>query len=309
MRTVLFAAPSETWEEYRTHLPDAVAEAGVAARIVTGAPPGEVDYIVYAPSGGLRDFGPFDRLRTVFCLWAGVETVVGNDTLTVPLTRMVDPGLTAGMVEYCLGHVLRHHLGIDADILRAPGDWTPRTPPLAQERKVAVLGLGALGGAVASALASAGFRVAGWSRREKKVTGIDCHFGEDGLARALDDADAVILLLPDTPETENILDADAIRRLAPGAAVINPGRGPLVDDAALLAALDEGRLGHATLDVFRHEPLPVDHPFWTHPRVTVTPHIAAATRAVTASRVIAENLRRAEAGEPLLHLVDRAAGY
>ena len=116
------------------------------------------------------------------------------------------------------------------------------------------------------------------------------------------------MLLPLTPQTEGLIDAGRLARLAPGAALINPGRGALIDDTALLGALD-GALGHATLDVFRQEPLPRDHPFWAHPKVTVTPHIASATRPGTAARVIAENIRRAEAGEPLLHLVDRARGY
>jgi glyoxylate/hydroxypyruvate reductase A len=118
-----------------------------------------------------------------------------------------------------------------------------------------------------------------------------------------------VTLLPLTPETENLLDAARLALPARGAALINPGRGPLIDDDALLAALDTGRIGHATLDVFRTEPLPRDHPYWAHPRVTVTPHVASATRPATAAQVIVENIRRAEAGEPLLHLVDRARGY
>jgi len=119
----------------------------------------------------------------------------------------------------------------------------------------------------------------------------------------------VILLLPDTPATNNILNADTLAMLPKGARIINPGRGPLIDDAALLEALDSGQVGHATLDVFRVEPLPADDPYWAHPNVTVTPHIAAETRASTASQVIAENIRRGEAGEPFLHLVDRSLGY
>jgi glyoxylate/hydroxypyruvate reductase A len=138
---------------------------------------------------------------------------------------------------------------------------------------------------------------------------VRCLSGAEGFAAALTGAAIVVTLLPDTAATRNILDAAALARLAPGAFVLNPGRGSLIDDAALLAALDAGHLAHATLDVFRTEPLPPDHPFWGHPRVTVTPHIAADTRAATASRVIAENIRRGEAGLPFLHLVDRALGY
>mgnify|MGYP001801557384 FL=1 len=135
------------------------------------------------------------------------------------------------------------------------------------------------------------------------------YHGEDGLAAALSKAEILILLLPDTKATENILDAPALALLPRGAFVINPGRGPLIDDDALLKAVDQGQVAGATLDVFRTEPLPADHPFWAHPRITVTPHIAAETRPATAARVIAENIRRGEAGLPFLHLVDRGSGY
>ena len=119
----------------------------------------------------------------------------------------------------------------------------------------------------------------------------------------------VVLLLPDTSATKNTLNANTLSLLAPGAVILNPGRGPLIDDNALLSALDSGQVGHATLDAFRVEPLPTDHPYWYHPRVTVTPHIASATRPETAAKVIVENIRRGQMGEPFLHMVDRKAGY
>jgi glyoxylate/hydroxypyruvate reductase A len=136
-----------------------------------------------------------------------------------------------------------------------------------------------------------------------------CHAGADGLDAALSGARIVVTLLPETRATENILDARALGLLAEGAAVINPGRGPLVDDRALLAALDAGQVAHATLDVFRKEPLPPDHPFWAHPGVTVTPHVAAATRPATAAKRVAEAIEALEAGRTPPGLVDRAAGY
>jgi len=174
---------------------------------------------------------------------------------------------------------------------------------------VALLGLGALGAACAGALAGLGFPVLGWSRTPKDLPGIECHHGRDGLKTVLSRAQIVVTLLPATPGTENTLNAETLGWLPQGAAIINPGRGALIDDAALLAALDAGQVGAATLDVFRVEPLPRDHPYWAHPKVTVTPHIAAETRPVTAARVVVENLRRLRDGEPLLHLVDRAEGY
>ncbi|MET4127351.1 glyoxylate/hydroxypyruvate reductase A [Roseovarius sp. MBR-6] len=306
---VLFAAGAEQWAIYRVPLLDALDRLGVAARVATDFPADEVDYIVYAPGSAVQDFTPFTRARAVLNLWAGVEKIVGNPTLHLPLARMVDHGLTQGMVEYVSGHVLRHHLGMDAHILRQDGVWRPDAPPLARDRRVSVLGLGALGAACARMLVALGFPVTGWSRRPREIAGLRCLSGEDGLHRTLAEADILVLLLPLTPETENLLDAARLALLPRGAVIVNPGRGPLIDDDALLAALDSGALGHATLDVFRVEPLPPAHPFWAHPRVTVTPHIASETRPDSAAEVIAENIRRGEAGEAFLYLVDPEAGY
>ncbi|RYI33051.1 MAG: glyoxylate/hydroxypyruvate reductase A [Acetobacteraceae bacterium] len=304
MPLILFAAPS-LWPEYRDVLPIALADAGIDATLVTKADPAEVDYIVYAPSSPVQDFTPYTRTKAVLNLWAGVDHAgqglgegrVAGDPL--------DPGLTEGMVEWVVGHTLRHHLGMDRHIVNPSHTWDPTCPPLARERPVTILGMGALGSACAAALRALNFPVTGWSRTEKPG---QLH-GDAGLSQALSTAQILITLLPKTPETENLLNADRLAMLPKGAVILNPGRGPLIDDDALLSALDAGHIGHATLDVFRVEPLPQDHRFWSHSKVTVTPHIAADTRAITASRVIAENIRRAEAGEPLLHQVDRARGY
>lgn len=306
MIRLLFSAPAGDWPEWRGPLERACA--GMGVEIADRMDPELVDYVAYAPGGGIDDFGRFPRLRAVLSLWAGVERIVGNPTLRAPLCRMVDPGLTAGMVEYVAGHVLRHHLGMDAHILGQDGVWRGAlVPPLAADRRVGVLGLGALGGAAALALRGLGFDVAGWSRRPREGLPFPCLHGAQGLAEVLARSEIVVLLLPATPATENLLDARRLATLPEGAVIVNPGRGRLIDEAALLAALD--RLGHATLDVFRTEPLPPGHPFWTHPRVTVTPHIASATRPATAAQVVAENIRRSEAGEPLLHQVDQTQGY
>ncbi len=311
MPNILFAARSERWDQYETPLRRALSDVGLGdARLTTEAAPGTVDYIVYAPNSDVQDFTPYTRLKAVLNLWAGVEDVVGNPTLTVPLARMVDEGLTDGMVEWVTGHVLRHHLGMDTHIHGQDGVWRAGSaPPLARDRTVAILGLGTLGSACARALAALNFRVLGWSRSAKDVDGVQTFHGSEGLKDVLHRAEIVVLLLPDTPATENTLDAEALALMPTGAVIINPGRGPLIDDDALLSALDAGQIGHATLDVFRTEPLPPEHPFWAHPKVTVTPHIASETRAPSAARVIAENIRRGEAGEPFLHLVDRSLGY
>jgi glyoxylate/hydroxypyruvate reductase len=308
MLTVLFAAPA-LWDEYQAPMRAALSEAGIAADLVQHADPGSVDYIVYAPSSPLQDFTPFTRAKAVLNLWAGVERITGNPTLTIPLCRMVDPALTEGMVEWVVGHTLRHHLGMDRHIVNPAHVWDPTCPPLARERPVAMLGMGALGLACARALMALNFPVTGWSRTPKTVDGIPCLHAADGLASALRGAQIVVTLLPKTADTENLLDAAHLALMPKGAVILNPGRGALIDDDALLAALDAGHIGHATLDVFRVEPLPKDHPFWAHPRVTVTPHIAADTRAPSAARVIVENIRRGESGLPFINLVDRARGY
>ncbi|MEP6019725.1 MAG: glyoxylate/hydroxypyruvate reductase A [Paracoccaceae bacterium] len=306
---VLFAATAERWDEYEMPIRHELKTVGIDAHLSLDIPAKDVDYIVYAPNSGLRDFAPFTRAKAVLSLWAGVETIVTNKTLTLPLCRMVDPSLTQGMVEWVVGHVLRHHLGMDKHILAKPGEWAPSAPPVAWDRSVTVLGLGELGQACAQALAGLGFNVSGWSRSPKEIEGVACYCGDEGLPDALAQAEIVVLLLPDTPATTNLMNAERLGLMAKGSVVINPGRGPLIDDAALLNALDQGQIGHATLDVFRIEPLPVEHRFWAHPKVTVTPHIASETRARWSAKTIAENIQRGESGKPFLHLVDVDLGY
>lgn len=306
---ILFAAKTESWDSYQQPLTEALQNAGLDFDLRTDFAPDEVDYIVYAPNSTVQDFTPYTRLKAVLNLWAGVENVVHNETLTVPLARMVDTGLSQGMIEWVCGHVLRHHLGMDTHIHGQDGTWRLGAPPLAKDRPVTILGMGELGQACGTALASLGFPVTGWSRSPKSLPEITTLHGESGLISALANAQILVLLLPDTPATTDIMNEERLSQLPRGAVVINPGRGPLIDDDALLAALDSGQLDHATLDVFRVEPLPKDHPFWAHPKVTVTPHIASATREDTASEVIAENIKRGEAGQPFLHLVDRSLGY
>ena len=272
---ILFAAKPDSWAAYETPLKTALHEVGVTADLRRDFAPAEVDYIVYAPNSTVQDFTPYTRCK----------------------------------MEWVTGHVLRHHLGMDAHIHGLQGRWDKHVPPLAEDRQVTILGMGALGSACAKALAGLGFDVTGWSRSAHDVAGVRCLHGDAGLAQALSRAQILVLLLPLTDATENLLDAAKLAQLPPGAVILNPGRGALIDDAALLAALDSGHVGHATLDVFRVEPLPTDHMFWAHPSVTVTPHIASETRPASASRVIAENVRRGEAGEPFVHLVDRKLGY
>ena len=218
----------------------------------------------------------------------GSAQVLGSGTYRVP-----DSGWT-----------LRAHLEMDR--YAQDGVWrNGQVPPLAHERPVTILGMGELGRAVARHLTAIGFPVTGFSRSGAPVPGVTV---TGDLDVALSGAEVLIALLPDTPETRGLLDARRLARLPQGAWIVNPGRGTLIDDPALLAALDEN-VAHAVLDVFRTEPLPPDHPFWAHPKITVTPHIAAETRPATAAPVAAANLRAAMAGQPVAHLVDRSRGY
>ncbi len=275
---ILFSANEENWRRYKAPLQDALDDKSLDYELGITITPSEVDYIIYAPT-------------------------------SVPLARMVDSGLTDGMVEWVTGHTLRHHLGIDKHIHGQDGIWRSYVPPLAKDRIITILGLGTLGTACGIALERLGFNVRGWSRREKRVDGILCFYGDDQIDSSLLDADIVVLLLPDTPLTQNILNQHTLNLLKRGAFVLNPGRGPLIDDDALLAALETGQIEHATLDVFRIEPLPKNHQYWSNNKVTVIPHKASETRPKTASQVIAMNIERAENGQELLYLVDRENGY
>ena len=309
MLNILFAAQSEKWDDYERPLTEALSAAGIAAHLAPEMAPPNVDYIVYAPNSSVQDFTPFTRLKAVLNLWAGVEAIAGNRTLKVPLTRMADTGMTEGMVDFVTAHVLRYHVGLDAHVVNPDRVWDDTPPPLARHRKVGILGIGALGGACAQRLASLGFQVMGWSRRPKALDGVTCYARPEGLAQILAQSEILVLLLPFTSETENTLNAHTLAQLPAGVRIINPGRGPLIDDDALLAALDTGHVAHATLDVFRQEPLPQGHPYWAHPRVTVTPHIASTTRPALAAERIVENIRLNEAGQPMRDVVDLNAGY
>jgi len=223
---------------------------------------------------------------------------------------MVAPGLTEGMTDYIVGHVMRHHLDIDRNIRQsADAIWDPTVPPLSRDRKVGILGLGALGSDAAAKLAGLRFDVGGWSRTAKTLDGVTCFHGDEGLRALIARSELIVTILPSTPQTRHILDADSLALAPRGAVVINPGRGPLIDDDALLDALSTGQIGHATLDVFNTEPLPEDHPYWRNANVTVTPHIAAETRTSDAARVVVEQIGRLQRDEPLWHIVDHHLGY
>ena len=311
MIKILFSASQKDWKKYKTELIRAMDDTKLVYEITTDLNCLDANYIIYAPSGGLEDFSKFKSLKAILSLWAGVENITGNTTIKVPLCRMVDTGLTQGMVEWVTGHVLRHHLDLDKYIKVQDGIWRNNTyPPLASDRNLTILGLGELGLSCAKTLSDLNFNVHGWSRSKKNnVENIKCYFGNDGLIEALSRAEILILLLPLTKETNGLIDERMLSKMPYGSIILNPGRGHLINDSALLKAIETGQVSHATLDVFEIEPLPKDHPYWVNEKVTVTPHIASVTRASSSCDVIAKNILRGERGDSFLHLVDRKKGY
>lgn len=280
-------------------------------RVLTEAGAGAVDYAVVArPAPGALAALP--ALQVIFSVNAGIETLLesGEAPTGLPIVRMVDDGLTAGMLEWVLAQVLCWHRNLfDYRALQQARDWKPLGEILATDRQVTVLGAGNLGAPVATLLAQLGFRTRVWSRSPKQLAGVTCLHGSDGLAAAVDGTGILVNLLPLTPETENCIDRTLLLRMAPGGVLINGGRGRHVVDRDVLDLLDSGHLRAAVLDVFREEPLPPTDPFWGHPGVYLSPHVAAPTHAASAVASIAENIRRHEAGGPLHNLVDRARGY
>jgi glyoxylate/hydroxypyruvate reductase A len=226
----------------------------------------------------------------------------------LPLSRIVDPALASSMVNYLAGIVLHYQLRLDLFQRQQQQQlWKPKSPRTIKQ--ICVLGLGELGQAATQYFLSQGYRVSGWSRSLKQLDGIHCYAGETGFNEAVSDADLVICLLPLTPDTTNFLNTERFSAFKQGAILINVARGAIVDDQALLAALDNGHLQAACLDVFREEPLPAKDPFWKHPAVLVTPHCSAITNVDTAIHQIVENYQRTVNGLPLKHLVNRERGY
>jgi len=266
--------------------------------------------LVWAPPRGALKGYP--NLKAIFSIGAGIDHLASDPDLPkdVPIVRMVEPGLSAGMVEFVVMSVLYHHrFMVEYAAQQRAKIWREIEQIPTSRRRVGILGLGVLGGAAAGKLREFGFDVAGWSRTAKKRPGIATFHGPRGLSPFLKRSDILICLLPLTPETAGILNARTFAALPHGAALISIGRGGHVVEADLLAALDSGQVGAATLDVFQDEPLPPDSPFWTHERVIVTPHIASMTIAETAAAAVIANIRRIQAGKPPEHVVDLEQGY
>lgn len=272
--------------------------------------PAEIGYaLVWKPPDGF--FRPFWNLRLVAILGAGADSLRGRrDLPPVPITRLHDSALARMMTGYVLFAVLRYARDMPAfERAQRAATWTyihPRDPGAV---RVGVLGLGALGGQAAAELARQGFAVRGWSRTPRTIPGVDCRAGAAALPGLLATSDILVVLLPLTAATTGLLDAARLAMLPRGARVINVARGPVMDEAALVAALRSGQLAGATLDVFHTEPLPPDHPLWALENVLVTPHVAAVASPASAAGQVAENIRRLRSGAPPLHQVDLGRGY
>lgn len=277
--------------------------------------PAEVHFAaVWKPVPG--ELAAFPNLKVIFNLGAGVDALMADKTLPeVPLVRVAVDDLTLRMTEYVVLHVLMHHRQelYLRDSQRAKR-WAPKVQWPASAISVGIMGLGVLGANAACVLRRIGFGVAGWSRGAKQLDGIDCFAGGAGLDAFLRRTDILVCLLPLTPDTRAILNRDLFAKLnrsSPlGAPIlINAGRGGLQNEADILGCLDDGTLGGASLDVFVQEPLPADSPFWTHPKVVLTPHNAADTDADEISKYVAQQIARFEAGGALDNVVDRKRGY
>lgn len=276
--------------------------------------PGDAEAVIYAvvwkPVTGA--FLPFPNLKAIVSLGAGIDHVLADAELPrqVPIIRTVGTDLTQRMREYVALHVLRHHREMPTiSANQREQRWKQLVVPPATGRTVGIMGLGNLGGAAARTLTALGFETLGWARTKREIDGVTTYAGEAEFEIFIRRCEILVCLLPLTEATTGILDAGLFARLPRGASVINAGRGPHLVEKDLIAALSDGQLSHATLDVFHVEPLPSDHPFWSHPNVTITPHIASLIDAPTGSRIVAANIERFEKTGHVDDLADAKRGY
>ncbi len=289
---------------------------GARVRVWTEGDHAAADYaLVWRPIAQV--LAARDRLKAVFNLGAGVDVVLdilrahpGLLPSHVPVIKLDDAGMAPQMIQYVLHAVLRHFRRFNAyATLQHERRWQPLAGVEPASHTVGVMGLGALGAPVAIALAQLGFQVRGWSRSSRAVEQVTSYAGYEELPRFLDGLNVVVNMLPLTAETENILDRKLFSHLAHGAQVINIARGAHLVEEDLLQALDSGQIATATLDVFRQEPLPPEHPFWADSRIEITPHISALTLRNASVRQISEKIARLEQGLPVDGVIDLARGY
>jgi glyoxylate/hydroxypyruvate reductase len=269
----------------------------------------DVAAVARVPRGFLTSL---PNLRLICSLFAGQETLLADPTLPqgVPIVRTGNLDGDRMMDENALMHVLRHHRGLpEYALAQQRREWARKRVLRPYERTVGVMGLGPIGLGVAKCLGNHGFKTAAWARSKRALDGIEVFAGPGELRDFLGRSEIVVCLLPLTRETENILDRAAFAAMPKGGAVINLARGQHIVEDDLVAAIDEGHLNSATLDVFREEPLPKESPLWAHPRITVMPHVSRRHDPGDIVPRIAEHVLRLERGEKPQQLVDRELGY
>ena len=272
--------------------------------------PADIAYVLtWQPKIGA--FKNLSNLEYIFSLGAGVDHLMNKKLpKKIPIVRLMDPELTRGMSEYILYWVLHHHRRMgDYEYSSRQVKWKQFPQANTTKRSIGIMGLGVLGVDAAQKLVSLGFKVSGWSRNQKKISGISTFNGKKGLPEFLGHTEMLICLLPLTPKTKGIINSETIRMLPRNSIIINVARGGHIIDNDLLQALDNGHISSAVLDVFHHEPLPHDHPFWKHPKISITPHIASLTIPETAALVVVENIRRIRKGQLPRPIVDPKLGY
>lgn len=307
---LLFYSQFDDAADWGKHLRNAIPSLDFRVWPDVGEPEDVTAALVWkAPEGELRKF---PNLKLIINLGAGVDSIVKDRSLPagIPIVRIADPEMSRMMAQFVLAAVLRHYRDF-VSFSRAQKErrWHYIHPREAPTCSVGVMGLGNLGGMAAHELVRQGFKVKGWARSPKKIEGVESFHGKSGFAPFLAKSEILVVMLPLTPQTDGLLDAEALAKLPRGAKIINVGRGRLIDEDALIAALSSGHIAEATLDVFREEPLPAASPLWEFEQVLVTPHLASVAIPRTASRQVAENLRRLGSGEPLLNVVDPGRGY
>ena len=308
----IFISTGSKTAEYKKALAEEIEAQSLAYNIIQDiSRSNEVNAIIYADDSDIADFSIFPDDTVIFSIFAGVEKTLLNKTIRQPLVRLIDLEMTECMAEWCTAHVLRYHLDLDEYIKPVKKEWKAHNKErlLANQIDIGILGLGTLGSATAEKLQKLDFKVTGWSATEKNITGVRSLIGPEGLTKILSTSDYLILLLPLTEKTKAIINSDSLKIVKTGAILINAGRGGLIEDNDLLKALDSGKLSGCTLDVFNEEPLPPEHPFWFHDKVTVTPHISAPTRLRSSIKSILINIDRIKKGLQPSGLVEKKRFY
>ena len=311
-RTLLLAVPV-TWAGlWTTPLAEMAPELKVVVQGRDEYDPVSIDYVLgFRPQPGLLKTLPNNR--AVFSLGAGVDGFLSDPEYPrqVPLVRFVDHQLSREMAQFCAMHTLIFHRQQRMfDALQRESKWRQSVPPRkTEDTRVGVLGIGEIGTMVAERLREHDFQMAGWSRTRKTIDGVESFAGADELQAFLARSDILICLLPLTDDTRHVLNAKTFAMLPSGAFVINVARGGHLVEPDLIAAIDSGHLAGATLDVFETEPLPDSSPLWAHPKITVTPHVAAISDPRVMAKVAVDGIKRMESGKPLENVVDFARGY